>query len=256
MFFLLSKLLAFLLKPINWLLGLLLYSWLGKNAKWKKRALLSAIAILILLSNPALFNLVIRAWEPDTLRADEIEEPYDIGILLGGFSNPNIVPTRDRYNLSDRANRFVNTLELYRTGKIRKILITGGSGRILEEGPLEAVEARDFLQRIGIPEEDIIIEDESRNTRENALYTKRLLKEHYPGARCLLLTSAWHMRRAQGCFEKAGVDARPFPVDYLSERWQWTPGALLLPNARIFFLWEAIVKEWVGYAVYGIRGYV
>ena len=256
MFFLLSKLLQFLIKPIVWVLILLAYAWLGRRPQWKRRTLLTAIGLLFVLSNQAFFNLVIRAWEPDLLTADQIAEPYDIGILLGGFSSPNIVPGADRHNLNDRANRFVNALELYRTGKVRKLLITGGNGSLMQEGPLEAPEARKFLLRLGIPEPDILIESESRNTHENALFTKRLLEEHHPGARCLLLTSAWHMRRAHACFEKAGLATTPFPVDYLSERWQLSPDKLLVPSGRILALWELVVKEWVGYMAYGVRGYL
>ena len=256
MFFILSKILQFLLKPIVWVLLLLAYAWLGRRPKWKQRTLITAIAILYLFSNQAVFNLVIRAWEPDLLTADQITEPFDIGILLGGFSNPNIVPGADRHNLNDRANRFVNVLEMYRTGKIRKLLITGGSGSLLKDEPLEAREARDLLLALGIPESDIIIEYKSRNTRENALFTRRLLEEQYPGARCLLLTSAWHMRRASACFRKAGLNATPFPVDYLSEKWQLTPDTLLVPNGRCLSLWELVIKEWVGYGVYGLKGYL
>ena len=256
MFFLLSKLLQFLIKPIVWVLILLAYAWLGRRPQWKRRTLLTAIGLLFVLSNQAFFNLVIRAWEPDLLTADQIHEPYDIAILLGGFSNPNIEPGADRHNLNDRANRFVNALELYRTGKIRKLLVTGGNGSLLQDGPLEANETRSFLLALGIPESDIIIEPASRNTYENALFTQRLLKEKYPNARCLLLTSAWHIRRASACFGKAGLATTPFPVDYLSEQWQFTPDKLLVPNARTFALWELVIKEWVGYGAYWVRGYL
>ncbi|MCB9292268.1 MAG: YdcF family protein [Lewinellaceae bacterium] len=256
MFFFLSKLLQFLIKPITWVLLLLVYAWLGKRPLRKRRALTAAIALLFLFSNQMVFNLAVRAWEPDLLTAGEITEPYDIGILLGGFSNPNIEPGADRFNVNDRANRFVNALELYRTGKVRRLLVTGGNGRLLQDGPLEASEARQFLLRLGIPDSDILIEPESRNTFENALFTRQLLDERYPNARCLLLTSAWHMRRAQACFEKAGLAVVPFPVDYLSERWQFTPEKLLAPNARTLSLWELLIKEWVGYVAYGVRGYL
>ncbi|MCB0579322.1 MAG: hypothetical protein KDD10_08455, partial [Phaeodactylibacter sp.] len=101
MFFFLSKLLQFLIKPITWVLLLLVYAWLGKRPLRKRRALTAAIALLFLFSNQMVFNLAVRAWEPDLLTAGEITEPYDIGILLGGFSNPNIEPGADRFNVND-----------------------------------------------------------------------------------------------------------------------------------------------------------
>lgn len=256
MFFILSKLLANLIRPITWIVLLLAYSWLGRREKRKKRALLLALALLTLLSNQMIFNLAVRVWEPNLLTAGQIEEPYDIGILLGGFSNPYIQPGHDRFNLNDRANRFTNVLELYRRGKIRKILVTGGNGQLLSDAPREAVEARDFLIELGIPDQDILIEPDSRNTHENALYTKRLLDAAFPNARCLLLTSAWHMRRAYGCFNKQGLHTTPFPVDYLSETWRFTPDQILMPNARALYLWELIIKEWIGYAAYWAKGYI
>lgn len=255
MFFILSKILLFLLKPITWVAGLLLWSWFAK--KRKRWTVAAALLILLVFSNPFLFNLTVRAWEKKTLTADQIEQPYDIGILLGGFSAVHTLPTHDRYNFNDRANRFTNTLGLYRTGKIKKILITGGSGRLLQNSePKEAPQAKAFLLKIGIPESDIIIEPKSRNTYENAAYTKALLEERgLLDQRLLLITSAWHMRRAIGCFEAVGLDATPFSVDFLSEVKQASPDKVFLPDARAFYLWELLIKEWVGILAYRIRGY-
>lgn len=256
MFFMLSKLLVYLFRPITWVILLLAYAWLGRREGRKRKAVLTALALLFLLSNQTLFNLAVRAWEPDLLTAGQLTEAYDIGILLGGFSNPYIRPGHDRFNLNDRANRFVNVLELYHSGKIRRIMVSGGSGQLLSDAPLEAIEARDFLLKLGVPAQDILIEPNSRNTYENALFSKKVLDEAAPGARCLLLTSAWHMHRAYGCFEKQGLKTTPFPVDYLSEQWRFTPDRLLMPNARTFFLWELIIKEWVGYLAYRVKGYL
>jgi uncharacterized SAM-binding protein YcdF (DUF218 family) len=253
MFFILSKLLIFLLKPITWVAGLLLWSWFSK--KRKRWAVASALVVLLVFSNPFLFNTAVRAWEQRTITADKIEQPYDIGILLGGFSAIRTLPTHDRHNFNDRANRFTNTLELYFSGKIKKILITGGSGRLLEvEEPKEAVETKSFLLKLGVPESDIIIEPKSRNTYENAAFTKALLEERgLLDKRLLLITSAWHMPRAQDCFEAVGVEATPFSVDFLSEERQASPDKVFLPNARVFYLWELILKEWVGILAYQIK---
>lgn len=255
MFFILSKVLLFLIKPITWVTGLLLYSWFTK--KRKRWSVAAALVLLLVFSNPFLFNMTVRAWEKKTLTADQIETPYDIGILLGGFSAVQTVPAHDRYNFNDRANRFTNALELYKAGKIKKILITGGSGRLLQKGePKEAPQTEAFLLKIGIPASDIIIESKSRNTYENAAFTEQLLEERgMEQQRLLLITSAWHMRRAMGCFEAVGLEVTPFSVDFLSEKLQAAPDKVFLPNARAFYLWELILKEWVGIVAYRIRGY-
>ena len=255
MFFILSKVLLFMIKPITWVTGLLLYSWLAK--KRKRWSVAAALVLLLVFSNPFLFNMAVRAWEKKTLTADQIEQPYDIGILLGGFSAVRTLPAHDRFNFSDRANRFTNALELYKSGKIKKILITGGSGQFMLSGePREAPHTKAFLLKIGIPESDIIIESQSRNTYENAAYTQQLLKERgLQDQRLLLITSAWHMPRAIRCFEAVELEVTPFSVDFLSEELQAVPDKVFLPNARAFYLWELILKEWVGIVAYRIRGY-
>ena len=152
MFFILSKVLFFLIQPLNWVLGLMLYSLLAKKAVRKKCSLLLAVVLGFFFTNHFIFNEVVCWWEVETVTMDEISTPYDIGILLGGYSNPHIRPTADRMNFSRSANRFLNAYELYRTGKIRKILLTGGSGSILQNHPSEAVDAREFLLEVGVPD--------------------------------------------------------------------------------------------------------
>lgn len=255
MFFILSKLLVFLLKPITWVTGLLFLSWFSAHTKRKRRYVMFALVLLILFSNSFLFNAVISAWEPETLTADKIEAPYAVGILLGGYSNLNIRPAHDRHNLNERANRFVNALELYKKGKVQKLLLTGGQGSITQKNPPEASEAVHFLETLGVPRRDIIVEDQSRNTYENAAFTKALIEEQGLEGPFLLITSAWHIPRAQACFDQVGLEVTPFGVDYLTEQWSPSPEQIILPNARTFHRWELILKEWVGILAYKLKGY-
>lgn len=255
MFFIFSKLLYFLLKPSVWIGGFLLYAAFGKGPRWRKRSVYLALASYWLFSNIFLANQLMRLWEPESLTANEIETPYDIGILLGGYSNVFTVPDHDRHNFSDRGNRFFQAYELYQTGKVKKLLLSGGSGNLLQNVPGEAGLMKAYLMRIGIPESDIIVENTSRNTRENAVFTKEILDRDYPGARCLLLTSAWHMRRSKACFDKAGQPTTPYCVDYLSERTRYNPEILILPHRFGLYYWELMIKEMVGCVMYRLQGY-
>lgn len=255
MFFILSKILFIFLQPINWVGGLITYALFSKKPVRKRRALLFAVIFFFFFTNRLIFNQFIKVWELETVTADQIQAPYDIGILLGGYSNSQIRPNHDRFNLSSRANRFVNAYELYKTGKVKKLLLTGGSGDLLQKNPSEAVGMKDFLVRIGVPASDIIVEGDSRNTWENAVFTKKILADQYPGASCLLITSAWHMRRSIGCFEKAGVKSTPFSVDFVTERDRWAPENSLIPDRQGFYLWEMLIKEWVGCVMYKLKGY-
>ena len=179
MFFILSKLLFFLTQPVNWIIMALLYAVFSKNNKWKKRSFYVGVILMLLFTNHFIYNEAIRLWEKDTITADQITTPYDIGILLGGFTSMNIRPSHDRYNFNERANRFTQTLELYHEGKIKKIFITGGSGTILLKQNREATLTDVLLRKWGVPAEDIILEAESRNTRENALFTAEILKKDF-----------------------------------------------------------------------------
>ena len=256
MFFIISKLLYFLIQPLNWVIALMLYALFSKIPSRKRKALVAALCLVFFFTNHFLYNQVVKAWETDTLTADQIAQPYDIGILLGGYSNSHIRPSNDRQNFSQRANRFLNAYELYKMGKVKKLLLTGGSGDILEKNASEAEQMKSFLIRLGMPSEDIIVEGKSRNTYENAIFTKTILDESYPGASCLLITSAWHMPRSIGCYEKAGVKFTPYSVDFITEEDRWLPENTLIPDRNGFYFWEVLIKEWVGYLVYNLQGYI
>ncbi|MFQ5446728.1 MAG: YdcF family protein [Saprospiraceae bacterium] len=257
MFFIFSKILYFLLQPLNWVVGFLLFALCTKKKRRRRRAIWAAVIFTLFFTNHFIFNQVAKFWELKTITADEIDTPYEVGILLGGYANNHIVPRHDRQNFSGRANRFLNAYELYKTGKVRKLLLTGGSGEVLQKGPSEAEKMREFLLRIGVPQEDIIVEGKSRNTHENAVFTKKILDEIYPSQpSCLLLTSAVHMRRSTGCFTQAGVKYTPFSVDFLQEDDKWSPQFFLIPDPSAVMYWEGMVKEWVGCLAYRIKGYM
>ncbi|MEO1514252.1 MAG: YdcF family protein [Bacteroidota bacterium] len=256
MFFILSKVLIILIQPLNWIVGLLIFSLLSKKAKRKKRSLLIATLLLVFFTNHFTFNQFVRWWEPESIRTDQIAEAYDIGILLGGYSNFFVRPNQDRHNFNKAADRFTQTFDLYRQGKIRKILLTGGSGEILGYAVPEAEQMRQLLIRWGVPDSCIIVENESRNTHENAVFTKSILQQKYPGQSCLLITSAFHMPRASRCFDKVGLEYMPFCVDYMSEYTSFRPASILFPNRDCLHRWEVMIKEMVGMAAYWLKGYI
>lgn len=255
MFFVLSKIFAFFIKPIVWIMALLVFSLWTKNQQRRRRAIVWALLLLVFFSNRWISNQVFRCWEPETLTADRIEAPYDIGIVLGGYSNSFIEPQHDRHNFSERANRLTNALELYFSGKVKKLMLTGGSGRLIQDGPSESEMMVAFLHRLGIPESDYIIEPDSRNTWENALFSRNIVQTRYPGASCLLITSAWHMPRSQACFQKAGLEVTPFAVDYISERKRLDFDLIFVPDKLGLYKWELLIKEWIGCAAYRMQGY-
>lgn len=256
MFFVLSKVLFFLIQPINWIVWPLIYTLFGKNEKWRKKTLIVSLSAGLFFSNHFIFNQFVKLWEVDTITTSDIKEPYDIGILLGGYSNFFVKPDADRHNFNERGTRFFQAYELYMKGKFKKFLLTGGSGLMFETEKSEAILTRELLLRLGVPDVDIIVEPASRNTFENALFTQEILEEKYSKANLLLITSAWHMRRSIGCFDRVDLKYTPFSVDFAGEENRFVPSSLLIPNSETIWRWEILMKEMIGYMAYRARGYI
>jgi uncharacterized SAM-binding protein YcdF (DUF218 family) len=179
---------------------------------------------------------------------------YEVGIVLGGITSDK--EPRDRVHTSGAADRILHAVQLYREGKIKKILVSGGSGKILQDSVVEAVLLRRLLLHSQVPEEDILLEDQSRNTHENAAFSSRILQAKYPGQKQLLITSAFHMRRALACFEKVGQPVDPFCVDFRGEEYKFTPDVLVIPNSGAIGHWETFIREILGMIAYKVAGYI
>ena len=107
---------------------------------------------------------------------------------------------------------------------------------------------------VGVPAEAILVEDKSRNTHENAAFTKVLLQQQPQLKKLLLVTSAFHMRRAKGCFQKESIQADVYPADfYASDRsFDLT---VILPQESSLANWRRLFHEMLGYVVYKVMGY-
>ncbi len=255
MFFALSKLLAFLLKPLL-LIGILaIYGLWTKNMLRRRRALIAIVGLFLLFTNPWIVSQCAREWEIGQLRPQDIRQPYEVGILLGGYVDFD-VDAPDGMLTLQRGDRLLTALTLFKTGKIKRLLLSGGSGRLLGRESVEADVVRNYLQQLGVPDSAILIENKSRNTYENARYSKALLDSLLPDAHCLLITSAWHLRRAEGCFSKAGLSCQPFGTDYFSEKTNGNALHWFQPDWKALMKWECLLKEWVGWAVYKGKGYL
>src|ERR1051326_3616429 len=202
MFFFISKILSFLISPFTWIFALLAFGLLTKNIKRKKRSLITSLVLFYFFSNGFLLEEVSRLWEIPGTPYKELKT-YDAGIVLGGMLEYDM--KLDRIQFERGADRLFQAVELYKTGVIKKILFSGGSGSIEFPYMKEGMFVRRFLLTLGIPDKDIWIEGESRNTRENALFSKELIdKKNFSSGKFLLITSGYHMRRSLACFRKVG----------------------------------------------------
>ncbi len=255
MFFALSKLLVFLLKPLLMIGLLAIYGLWTKNELRRRRALIAVIAMFLLFTNPWLVNQCARAWEIGQVRPQDIQQPYEVGILLGGYVDFTIDAPDGMLSLQ-RGDRLFTSITLFKTGKIKRLLLSGGSGRLIGTEPVEAEVVRNYLHQLGVPDSVILMDNQSRNTYENAQYSKVLLDSLAPGASCLLITSAWHMRRAKACFVKAGIDFQPFSTDYFSMKTNGNVLRWIEPDWEALMKWEILIKEWVGWVVYWGKGWL
>lgn len=253
MFFVVSKLLAFIITPLFWIMLILLWAILTKSQVRRKRLLILGFILMYVLSNRFLFNEVIRKWEGPVTEKPE-SSTYDVGIVLGGFASFDTI--RNRLQLNESGDRIWQAVYLYKTGKVKKLLISGGSGSILHRKVTEADRVYEFLVRTGIPQKHLLMETNSRNTRENAVESARLLNVSQPDAKCLLITSAFHMKRSMGCYQKVHLDVTPYKTDFMSEQRKWDPDILLLPDPESLIGWNKLIREIIGLYAYKIAGYI
>lgn len=224
--------------------------------KWGKKCLWAGIVLMLFFTNPFLSNIALLAWEPEFKSFDEIET-HEIGIVLTGVTNLSKTAT-DRTFFNKGADRITHALQLYRMGKIKKILITGGQGLNPVNPQSEAEVLQRFLIMTGMPESDILIEDQSKNTRENATFTKEFLGKNSISTdqEFLLITSAFHMQRAKLCFDQVGLITETFPTDYYSHDVKYDLPALFYPDAESITYWNKLFKEWLGIVIYKTAGYI
>lgn len=255
MFFFFSKTINFLAMPLVLVCLLWIVSRFIRSVKWKKRLAVTGLFLLLFLSNDFITNEVAMWWEPSATPFNQIKKKYKLGILLTGVTKGNMQPD-DRVYFQRGADRVTHTLQLYKLGIIEKILISGGSGSISQRARKEADEIADALTLMGVSENDILIENQTRNTHESAVAVKAMLQNDYQPSDCLLITSAYHMRRSLACYTMVGWRCDTFTCDFLSHERRFTPDVLLVPRAESITIWTTLVREWVGMVAYKISGYI
>ncbi|MBL0343414.1 MAG: YdcF family protein [Bacteroidetes bacterium] len=245
----------FILSPLTWIVVLMILGFCMKNGSRKRILFVASFTLLLFFTNPFVAHKVVDIWELQPYNSNAIEQPYDVGILLGGsLKYYDSLIGRPVYSQS--VDRLLQTIALYKERKIKKILLSGGSGVLLEPENKESVLVLRVLLQSGVLLSDVMIENESRNTYENALFSTKIINGKCKGCRVLLITSAFHMRRSIACFKKAGLNVTPFPVDKKSRKPQWTPDRTLLPDIESLGFWDMLSHEWVGMISYKMAGYI
>jgi uncharacterized SAM-binding protein YcdF (DUF218 family) len=251
--FVLSKIFWAVAAPGNLLLLMLVVGLLrlGRRRRGRGSPLIATATIALL----AIALLPIGQWLAMPLESrfpqPELPEHVDGIIVLGGAVEPGISQAHGQVALNDAGERMLGALTLARRYADAPILVTGGDASLLpRDRPSEAAVMRDLLVGQGVDPGRIRLEERSRNTVENAVFSREIAQPS-PGQVWLLVTSATHMPRAVGCFRRIGWQVVPYPVDYRTEA-RPRPGFLLSEHLALV---DVVVKEWVGIVAYRILGY-
>ncbi len=253
MFFLLSKILSFLIHPFNWFLLLLIFAQFIKTPKRKKLFRFTSLAIFVIFSNAALFQFVCAKWENNYSIPDISSKQANNIVVLGGYSSIN--EESRQISFSFGADRILQALPLVQVNSENKLILSGGGSNIYFDETPESEYMAPFLNSIGIDSRQIYIENKSRNTYENALYSFDLLSEEADSS-IILVTSSFHMYRARACFEKQGFKVLPYPTNPLQSVTKLKPGDYFLPSLHALNTWPILIKEWIGIIVYKMKGYI
>lgn len=255
MFYALSKILWFCLQPSS-LIGLALVLGLVALARDRVRLgrrLLMGGTLALMIGGLAPFSdLLIAPLENRFERADLGSGPVHGILVLGGAEDPRLSASRDVMSLNEAAERITETVALARRYPQARIVFSGGSDALITTKPPEAETAGKLFVALGIEPSQMTLEAKSRNTHENAIFTRDLIQQK-PGERWLLVTTAWHMPRSMGCFRKAGLVVEPWPVDYRTpQAFEWFRLYSSLPEGlrRLDF----VMKEYIGLIAYRLTG--
>ena len=261
---LLPKLISLFLYPLGliWLL-LVAALLLKRKPAWQRTALLLALAVIWVGGNRWVATGLVRSLEWQYLPPDSPPQAEAI-VVLGGGTQPALYP-RSTVEVGGAGDRVIYAAHLYHQGAAPHILVSGGYIAVLSERPVSHSEdMAELLVMLGVPETAIWQEAESRNTYENAVYSRALLEERGIN-RIILVTSALHMPRAVGLFEYQGFDVVPAPTDYSVTQAGWEQ--LWQPNltAQLFNVFPdvsnlddttRVVKEYLGISLYRLRGQI
>ncbi|MBC7412736.1 MAG: YdcF family protein [Bacteroidia bacterium] len=255
MFFILSKLLDFCISPFNWILFLFTLSftvWATKYAIANKLRI-ATLVLLLFFTNPFISNEVMLHYELKGITYSKIDKKYDCAIVLGGYmkyynSELNTISFSDAYD------RLSEAIMLYHNHKINYILLSGGSGHLVNE-PAEGALAKEYLIHYAcIPDSAILVDNTSRNTYENIIECKKIIKAKQFN-NVLLISSAFHLRRSNAICVKQNLPVTLYATDQYAGRKRINPTTTLIPSVDNLLLWNILIHEWMGYATYKLMGY-
>jgi len=242
----LHKILPLIFSPLFFIISLVIFGLIIGS----KKISLAGIAILLFFSMPIVSDKLIAYLESDyeLNKPSKIDSANAIVVLSGMIQT---IKTKDGldYEWGGAVDRFFTGIDLFNLDKAPTLIFTGGKlpwsigvpeGEFLKE---EAI-------KLGIPKKDILLTENVENTDQEAKAIKKLLSLDNP--KVILVTSAFHMPRAQLVFEAAGISVIPFPVDFLIGTGKITLMSFI-PSASSFAGTSFFVREMIGRTYYNLK---
>ncbi len=225
-----------------------------KRLLLKKQFFYTGFFVLIFFSNSFIASEAFRAWEGEPVPMSTIPN-YETAIVLTGVAGiRDSAP--DRVFFGKGADRVMHTIQLYKAGKVKKIIISGGSGALVGKKVREAQQLKKVFLFSGVPDSALSMESESRNTVESARFSRKLIDSLKLDPKFLLVTSAFHMPRSMGCFQKAGVSVESYPTDFYTGDRNVDFADFLIPSEGALSSWSILIHEISGYYIYKVMGYM
>jgi uncharacterized SAM-binding protein YcdF (DUF218 family) len=255
LFFVLSKTLGYLLLPTNLLIAV---GFVGavlmvtRFASIGRKLVIAAVLLLVICGLSPLGKILLYPLEQRFPPWDAARGAPDGIIVLGASIEPDLSVAHNTPVVRGAPDRIIVAAALARRYPNARVVFSGGSANLLSNDAREADFAGAIFESLGVDKSRLIMERASRNTQENALFSKALVKPD-DGERWVLVTSAFHMPRSVGLFRKAGFAVEPYPVD-------WRVGGrddlMSLSSVAVEGLGrtDLAVREWMGLLAYRLTG--
>ena len=251
----LSKTLGVMLLPTNFLIGVGLFGAILLATRFTslgRKLLIASVVLLAICGFSPLGKLVLYPLESRFPPWDAARGAPDGIVVLGGSIDPDLSAAHGLPVFKGAVDRVIAVAALAHRYPNARIIFSGGSGNLISGDAREADYASAVFESLGVPKQHLTMERRSRNTQENAEFSK-MIAAPKSGERWLLVTSAYHMPRSVGLFRKAGFAVEPYPVD-----WRVGGRADILTLSSLssegLDRVDTGIREWMGLAAYWISG--
>ena len=240
------KILPLLFSPLFFIISLIIFGLIIGS----KKISLTGVIILVILSMPIVSDKLIAYLESDyeLIKPSKVESADAIVVLSGMVKTIQTKNGLD-YEWGEAADRIFAGIDLFKSNKAPVLILTGGK-LPWSIGVPEGEYLRDVAIDLGVPKKDILITENVENTDQEAKAIKKILLLDNP--KVILVTSAFHMPRAQLVFEAAGINVIPFPVDFIIGAEKLTFMSFI-PSAGSFSSTSFFVREMIGRTYYSLK---